>query len=362
VRLSRGSEALTAPGLLVLTPPARTDGKALARIVERRRQIGPTLVITPKWAIAPLPSGTPGAKRGWVALSGVAPADWPGFLDQVSLKLARVADGRWHTADMGGSLPMPGAVLSGVGEGLVPLVTGEGGRILAAYVDDGVMASSFSTPPPFPPASARRVWPPKAENGRRFPLVIIFEPDLLDNFGMRDIAAARLGDRLVRAAGAGDIVTFDLTLNGFARARNLLTLAFTPPFLAATLCLLMAALAAGWRNFVRFGAARRPERAVAFGKRALVANTAGLIVRAGRLHLLTQPYVTSVRERLARALALPRLSGTATDAAIDRALAQREPVAPRFSDVAARLSAARRPRELLVAAQALHALERMLKR
>lgn len=37
-------------------------------------------------------------------------------------------------------------------------------------------------------------------------------------------------------------ITFDLTLNGLGESKNLLTLAFEPPFLAATLCLLFAAL------------------------------------------------------------------------------------------------------------------------
>ena len=352
VRLARSADALTSPGLLVLTPPARADGKALAGIVERRRQIGPTLVITPKWAASPLPSGTPGARQGWAALSGVAPVEWPGFLDQVSLKLAGVRDARWDLAELEGRLPAPGAVFSGTGEGLVPLVTGEGGRILAAYVADGGY---------YPGLADLAGRPTAAGDEGRFPVIIIFEPDLLDNFGLRDAAAARLGERLVRSTGAS-AVTFDLTLNGFARARNLLTLAFTPPFLAATLCLLMAAAAAGWRNLVRFGAPRRPERAIAFGKRALVANAAGLIGRTERLHLLTEPYAAASRERLARALALPRLPAAAIEAAIDRALAQRRADAPRFSEVAARLAAARRPGELLAAAQALHALERMLKR
>jgi hypothetical protein len=156
-------------------------------------------------------------------------------------------------------------------------------------------------------------------------------------------------------------VTFDLTLNGLSRPRNLLTLAFTTPFLAATLSLLLAALAAFWRNLARFGAPRPTERELAFGKRALVANSAGLIGRSGRLHLLAGPYAASLRERLARALALPRLPAGGTDAAIDRALAQRRPEDARFSEAAARLAAARHPRELLAAARDLHAIERMLK-
>ena len=105
------------------------------------------------------------------------------------------------------------------------------------------------------------------------PIIVVFEPDLLDNYGMAGAANALLADRLVHAATDGArVVNFDLTLNGFARTPNLLTLAFTPPFLAATLCLLLAALAVGWRAFLRFGPPRTATRAIAFGKRALVAN------------------------------------------------------------------------------------------
>ena len=173
-----------------------------------------------------------------------------------------------------------------------------------------------------------------------------------------------LAVRLIEIAMEGKRlpVSFDLTLNGFARSANLLTLAFTPPFLAATLCLLIAALAVGWRAFLRFGPARQGTRAIAFGKRALIANAAGLIRRTRRLHLVAAPYADHARERLAKALALPRLADVAaTEAAIDRALAARAGNSAPFSQIAARLRAARRPHDILEAAQDLHSLERTLK-
>jgi hypothetical protein len=71
--------------------------------------------------------------------------------------------------------------------------------------------------------------------------------------------------------------------------------------------------------------------------------------------------VTRARERLARALALPRLADTAaTEAAIDRALAARDAAATPFSVVAGRLRGARSRYEVMKAAQDLHALERTL--
>lgn len=359
VRRLRDPGALDEPGLLVLTPPAGAEGEEIDRIVAERRAVGPTLVITPKWAAGP--SDSPKAKRGWVQIGGTASPHWSGFLDDVGVGIApmgREKRGAWTGGGIKGALPDARQVQAGSGPRLVPLVVGADRRILAAYLDDG---GSY-------PALEAMAGVAVSEGGidgngdAEQPIVLVFEPDLLDNYGMADLANARLAESLVLAAtGGARTVHFDLTLNGLGRKPNLLTLAFTPPFLAATLCLLLAALAVGWRAFLRFGPARRGTRAIAFGKRALVANAAGLIRRSRRLHLVTAPYATRARERLVRVLALPRLADVAaTEAAIDRAVAARAPEATPFSVIAERLHAARSSHEIMKAAQDLHALERTL--
>ena len=361
VRRLRDETTLDDPGLLVLTPPAHADGADIATIVTARRRSGPTLVLTPKWLAMPARDGVD-AKRGWVHLAGIAQPSWEGFLDDVSVHVGPLAasqGGGWSGGGVTGRLPDMVRVQSGTGQRLVPLVTGRrDGRVLAAYVDDGGSYPALEAMAGLP------VSPGDAQgNGDGlYPLVVVFEPDLLDNYGMADMANARLAEKLVHAAGGGArVVNFDLTLNGHARTPNLLTLAFTPPFLAATLCLLMAALAVGWRAFLRFGPALAEGRAIAFGKRALVANAAGLIRRSRRLHLITAPYAARARDRLAHALALPRLADAeAAEAAIDRALVARAPEATPFSVLAARLRAARSPHDIIKAAQKLNALERTL--
>ena len=116
-----------------------------------------------------------------------------------------------------------------------------------------------------------------------------------------------------------------------------------------------------WRAYHRFGPPLLAARSIAFGKRALVANAAGLLRRAKRLHLLGGPYADAARERLVKALALPaRLEPEAAEAAIDRALAVRAPDAQTFTAAAADLRAAKRPRDMLRAAQRLNSLERIL--
>lgn len=370
VAQARSEAMLKGPGLVVLTPPAGAEGADIARIVTARRQIGPTIVITPKWRTTPfdkLPQEVPGAKPGWTALDGVAAPEWKGFLDDVTVSLGPLSGGRWKADAASGPLPDPRAVLSGHGPHLVPLIEGSSheGPILAAFLEDGGHYPALDR-------IALVGGDPGDPDSGLYPLVIVFEPDLIDNYGMARRENALYALRLIEAVseGAPRAVTFDLTLNGLARKPNLLTLAFTPPFLAATLCLLAAALIAAWRAFVRFGPARESGPALAFGKAALVANAGGLIRRGGRLHLLGPPYAALVRDRLARALALPRHADPEqTDAAIDRALQARAFVAGQphssvageasFSSLARALSAARRPAELLAAARRLHALDQI---
>lgn len=356
--------ALKTPGLLVLTPPA-FDGQAIETVVEERRHRGPTLVIAPKWIALPGEKDPKGKSReGWVRLAGARPPSWEGFHDEITVDVSPMRSsgqpGYWQGAGLKGAVPVSEQVLSGSGETLVPLVVGASdGRVLAAYLDDGGdypalrdIAEGYA---PVPDDSEA--------DYELYPVVLVFEPDLLNNYGFADQVNAQLADQLVRAMldGGEKTVAFDLTLNGYARSQNLLSMAFVPPFLAATLCLIFAALVTGWRAFHRFGPPLVAGRAIAFGKRALVANAAALIRRTGRLHLIGAPYADAARERLARALALPtRLDPAAVEAAIDRALAARAPGAASFSATAATLRAARRPHDLLRAARTLHSLERTL--
>jgi len=359
---ARNVGALDKPGLLVLTPPAGADGEDIEKIVSKRRYIGPTLVILPKWMALQPGREQEKAKTGWVNLQGVRPLEWRGFLDDVTVVQGEVdangAKARWHGFGLEGALPSRKALQSGKGDTLVPVVEEQDGRVLAAFIDDGGSYPALED-------AALTGMSSDPEDEDLYPLVLVFEPDLIDNWGMADRRAAQLVDALVAASEVEPrgTVTFDLTMNGFGRAQNLLTLAFTPPFLAATLCLLLAALVLGWRAFLRFGPPLAGERAIAFGKRALVANSAGLVRRSHRLHLIGGPYADHARDRLIRALALPRtLPPEQADAAIDRALASRRADAEPFSAISARLRHARKSHDLVKAARDLHALERMLTR
>ena len=354
VEVVRDPSRLDGPGLLVLTPPHDADAAELDRIVRERRYVGPTLVVTPKWLGMPLPPEATQGKPGWVLLGGGSSPEWRGFHDEITLDLPESEDAaavQWRARGQRGALPDPRFVQTGSGMGLVPLVRPTSGSgMLAGYLSDDGRYPALRD---FSGEAA----PLGGGDEDLQPVIFVFEPDLLDNYGLarRETALGALA--LLRAANAGSAgpIRFDVTLNGLGRTRNLLTLAFTPPYLAATLALLMAAFVAAWRAFNRFGPPRVQARAIAYGKSALVENSAGLIRRAGRLRLLGAPYAALVAARLVRLLGLP--PGTSVEA-IDIAQGRRGLPGPSFTELAAALAAARTPHDLIRRAAALRSLEK----
>ena len=359
VSLARNPGALDDEGLLILTPPQSADGEEIAGIIAARRYVGPTLLILPKWNAVPVPQGLGEAKKGWVVLAGAAPPPWLEELGEDSLATSIVSlnEGRIDWTGVGGAagaLPDRRSVQGFTGGRLVGLARDSAGRDLVGYLDDGGCYPVLDEAAGLPPVNVEDC------DTDRWNLTLVAEPDLFDNYGMAERNRALLAARIVELAREDqDIpVMFDLTLNGIGAQRNLLTLAFTPPFLAATLCLGIALLVVGWRAFRRFGPPLAERPAIAFGKRRLVANGAGFIQRTRRLHLLAEPYVALVTRRLAHALGLR----SADEAAIDAALARRDPEAPAFSVLAQALRTARRPTDIVRAAHALRSIERTLAR
>jgi hypothetical protein len=368
VRRARSKDALKQPGLLVLTPPAEAKGSDIAEIVEARRTIGPTLVVTPKWQASP-DLANPASKRGWTGIDGTAPPEWKGYHDDLRVSFVKGAAHGWHGSGaysaLHGPLPDDRTVQAGTGPGLEALIETPDASVLAGYLagDGSNQALEHWI------GMERHAGSDPEEKGANdsftssFPVVLVFEPDLLDNWGLADRQTGLMARRLVYAAAGGkpEAVTFDLTLNGLGASRNLLTLAFEPPFLAATLCFFMALFAAGWRSFNRFGPARVAAREIPLGKTVLVRNTAGLIRRARRLRLIAAPYADASRERLVIALGLPRGRAPAeTEAAIDRVQARLDQTGPRYSELAARLRAARGSTDVVQRAAALQRLEKDL--
>ncbi|HEY5007765.1 MAG TPA: hypothetical protein VII42_07160, partial [Caulobacteraceae bacterium] len=150
-------------------------------------------------------------------------------------------------------------------------------------------------------------------------LYILSDPDLLNTHGLRDLATANAGTSLLLGIRKGDgPVVFDVSLNGLKHSPSLLKLAFEPPFLGATLCLVGAALLMALHAASRFGAPERTTRALALGKSALAENSAGLIRMAKREPRMAGGYLELNRGAVAKALGATRLSGAELDAYVDR--------------------------------------------
>jgi hypothetical protein len=121
-------------------------------------------------------------------------------------------------------------------------------------------------------------------------VLVLADPDLLNTQGLAKLDNARAGMAILNALRGDQGVIFDVTLDGFSRGQGVGRLMLEPPWLAATLCGVAAAILMGLHALARFGPTRRPDRAIALGKRALVDNSAGLVRMAGREAELAPAY------------------------------------------------------------------------
>lgn len=363
VSLSRSPTGMEDYGLLILTPPLFMDAEELEEIIENRRYNGPTLIILPKWSVSRVPEEWDvESETGWVVLNGSNTPSWLEDLeDDLAIEGTVTALGEstphWRGLRLSGKLPDPAQSLSIRGDSIVPLVNDANGETLVGYVDDGGLYPDLSY------AAGQQNTGNYASGDQEYgpsSVVIVAEPDLFNNYGMADANRAALAREIIDLSSEyGDLpIVFDLTQSGLGGSQNLLTLAMKPPFLAATLCLLIAMLVVGWRAFRRFGPPTAEGRAIAFGKRRLVSNSAGLIQRTKRLHLLSGPYADMMRNRITAALGLRMANDEQIDAALRRRLSDEPP----FSQSLSQLRGARTPPELLRAANALRSLERKLSR
>ena len=111
-----------------------------------------------------------------------------------------------------------------------------------------------------------------------------------------------------------DYLIFDLHIHGYGKTRNLVKMLLTPPFLAATLCLLAAGALVGWQAFTRFGDAVSEERDYALGKYTLADNGARFIKIAGKETGMAEGYQDLLRRRAAKDFHMEKQSQDKIDA------------------------------------------------
>ncbi len=136
---------------------------------------------------------------------------------------------------------------------------------------------------------------------------VLADPDLLNNQGLRDAGTARMAMGLIALLRNNQRpVSFDVTLNGIRSSPDLLRAVFSPPFLGATLCVILAALFIAYHAFNRFGAAVRQGRVYAFARRALADNTAAVIRMMHREPAMAPRYAQATLNLVAAHVGLPR--------------------------------------------------------
>jgi hypothetical protein len=333
-RIIRSDHDFDSEDLLVVTPES---GSVPLGDILQSRIAKPTLIVLPKWSTAADPD-----HKGWVRRDGPILRDEPETVLSPVWKFRirlRRSGGRplVNAGDLPREIafiaPRPVQVIAGYtvrkprpgdrqsNNGVVPLLTdGQGGIVLAQL--------------------------------RGGPLYVLSDPDLLANQGMKDAhqAASALAMLDWLNSGGAETIGFDVTTNGLSHSPSPLKLAFDPPFLAMTLSIVAVLILVGIHAFGRFGAPARRTRALAFGKRALVDNSAAMIRRAGYEARLGDRYAAVIRERAAATFGVPsRLRDAALDAYLDGL-----GTGARFSDLARAADAANDRPSLVAAARALH--------
>lgn len=327
VLTSRGPLSPTAAdeGLLVITPTLHTPRSA---VYDLKGQSLRALIILPKWESVPDPS-----HPGWVRTRG--PADPKLIVQPIPQKKGAEAILARREGAAAVRLSRPDGTPFAVLPRVERLQTLSGPRWTPVLVDETGAAVLVMN--------------------KDLDLYVLADPDLLNTQGMKTLAGARAGVRMLDLIRPKDTsVIFDLTLHGFERSRSLPRLVLEPPLLGATLCVLATALLAGIQAATRFGQARPRRRAVALGKRALADNTAGLVRLARREHRMAAPYALLVRAAVARAVGAPRrMEGAELDAFLDR-LSELGGLSLRYSSLAERARMAATPADLMQVARDLH--------
>jgi hypothetical protein len=272
VTLARDDDALAADTLVIATPDLRTKPASLADLV-RRRAGRPLLVILPKWQTQRDGLSSTRERRDRWAL---APPNIGRLAGRVAKARINVDGSRVRRPVAAGRPLAPIELPQTIAGAVEPWITIRGGGAILAKLPN------------------QPVW-------------ILADPDLANNYGLRDARNARAVVAAIKAMNGDrlDAVAFDLTLHYQVGDRNLVKLMLTPPFVAVTIALIAAAILAGWASAARFGPPRREPRAIAFGKAALIDNIAALTRRAGRTAAGARRFADLRAERLGTRLHAP---------------------------------------------------------
>jgi hypothetical protein len=330
VTISRNEATGLRASLLVLTPPFYLDADTLMRIAGMR-----TLIILPKWSVRPHPT-----HEGWVQKEEVHPDTYvevavqdlvtePNITQATGSSRPRlrfIEQGDLHVTN---EVFQPGKIsnLQTISaEDIEPVLTDEDGNIVLGHLADTDLYDTY----------------------------VLADPDFLNTQGLANLDTARAGMRILDALHEpGEPIVFDVTLNGYARARNVMRLMFEPPFLGATLALAIAAGLLGWRAVAHKTPEVAKARAIALGKRALAENSAALIRLARREHSMGGRYADLIAAVTADQVGIAKKEVEDIPGSLDR-IAAHGGVSQKFTELAAEAAGSQSPDQLVAAAKKLH--------
>lgn len=395
VHLHRGklSELGDQQTLLVLTPPPgkETDPDHLFDT------FSDTLVVLPKWRTAPDDKG-----EGWVKRAGVAdPENVAKALSAfgVAIKAQSRDAGGFVTLKPADASPfdfktrpnLPIRQLQTIsGDDVLPVIVDEGGAIVVGrirwpdneeygdeedgeYVED---APQELTPMERAQADADAAETEASADASETPgettadetapdedayyegrnVYILADPDLLNTQGIADLRVAEAGVDIVHLLAPADDapITFDLTLHGIERSRNLLRLMLIPPFLPATLCVVFAGVLMGVHAAAGGGVRRKSGRDLALGSATLVENSALLIAQARRERGMGKRYAVMMRAVAAKWAGVPPGLNEQQQTKMLDAISGAARQDANYTQLAEAASTAKTPSALLQAVRRLH--------
>jgi len=259
------------------------------RLRQRLESESRALLVLPKWTGAPDPN-----RRGYLASAQLLPASVPAEV----LAAAGIA---------GEVVRFAGSIAGDTWSGELHGVPGLGPAQLVSSKDLKPVLSS----------NGRLLVGERSTVGGK--LLVLTDPDLLSNHGLRRADDAALSVALIERLRAGGGVQFDESFHGAAQDDGPWRALLRFPLVLAVLQALLAAALLLWGGMRRFGAPLPSDPPLPAGKAALIESMAELLRFGGHSAHALDRYLRSSLQEVAAALhAPPGLRGGALDTWLDR--------------------------------------------
>lgn len=269
VVVSRGDSAEKArDGVLVIAEPSAPDQPSRERLKKLVADGQRVLLVLPKWY------GHSERGEDWVDDVDLIPTD--------ELKDVLAAAG------------LPNLEISRHEEP-VPWTSGTGS--LPTLREPQLLVLTDDTPVLPVVASSRSSLVSRLEATPGKQLWILSDPDVLNNYGLRDPENSRFMIELVEDLRGNGPVVLDETMHGNAQTPSLVRTLFRFPLVLATLQVLICAVLALWAAAVRFGPKKASPPPIAPGKDFLIRNTAALLRYGGHhVHAIERYLAVAIRD------------------------------------------------------------------